>query len=369
MVVKFKREIMIKSFTESKADRLISNLIPGKSLLNGICKISLMLSLLFITSCATSKLGSSGQKKISGKTFVIVGASSGFGRGVAEQLGAYKANVVLASRRKDLLEEVAGKVRNAGGTALVVPTDISKPEEVENLVKQAVKQYGKIDVWINMAGVGAIGRFWEIPLADQVRVVDVNLKGFIYGSHAAITQFRSQGYGTLINMGSIESVNPLAYHASYAATKGGILNLGQAINQELRLNGHEKIKVVTVEPWAVDTPFWRHSANYSGGTPRMAAMDPPVKVVNAVIRSSLRPRKELPVGWKAKGARFSHRLFPHFTERLSANIIHRYQIKTAPPAPPTPGSVYEPMDAGRGVEDGVKERMKREKKERKEKTR
>ncbi|MDQ4139654.1 MAG: SDR family NAD(P)-dependent oxidoreductase [Bacteroidota bacterium] len=78
--------------------------------------------------CATSKLGSAGQRKTAGKTFVIVGASSGFGRGVAEQLGTYKANVVLAARRTDLLEEIATKVRAAGRTALVVTTDISKPE-------------------------------------------------------------------------------------------------------------------------------------------------------------------------------------------------------------------------------------------------
>lgn len=329
--------------------------------------VLLIIGSFFLSSCATSKVGRAGQRKTAGKTFVIVGASSGFGRGVAEQLGAYKANIVLAARRTDLLEEIAGKIRSAGGTATVVTMDISKPEDVQRLADTAIKQYGDIDVWINMSGVGAIGRFWEIPLEDQARIVDVNLKGFIYGSYAAIRQFRVQGYGTLINMGSIESENPLAYHASYAATKAGILNLGQAINQELRLNGHKKIKVVTVEPWAVDTPFWGHAANYSGRTARMAAMDPPRKVVNAVIRSSLRPRKELPVGWKARGAWTSHHLFPHFTEWLSANIAHRQQMKKAAPMAPTSGSAYKPMETGRGIDDGVRQRMKKENKERKKK--
>ncbi|WP_147205547.1 SDR family NAD(P)-dependent oxidoreductase [Segetibacter aerophilus] len=324
------------------------------------------LSLLFgflLVSCSTSRLSQSGQRKTAGKTFVIVGASSGFGRGVAERLGEYKANVVLAARRTDLLEEVAAKVRTNGGTALVVTMDISKPEDVQRLKDSALKQFGDIDVWINMAGVGAIGRFWEIPIEEQAQIVDINLKGFIYGSHAAINQFTKQGYGVLINMGSIESENPLAYHASYAATKGGVLNLGEAINQELRLNGHKNIKVVTVEPWAFDTPFWRHAANYSGGTPRMAAMDNPDKVVNAVIWSSLHPRKELAVATKAKLTRFSHHLFPHTTERMSANIVHKYQIKTAPPTPPTSGSVFKPMESGRGVDDGVRARMKVEKKQ------
>lgn len=324
--------------------------------------ILFILLLLFYSSCATWDVGKPGQRKIESKTYLILGASSGIGRGVAEKLGEYKANVVLAARRGELLEEVAQVVRQKGGTALVVPMDISKPEDVQRLADAAVERYGKIDVWINMAGVGVIGKFWDIPIEDQAKIVDINLKGFIYGSHAAIKIFQNQGYGTLINVGSVESVNPLAYHASYAATKGGIINLGQAINQELRLNGHKKIKVVTIEPWAIDTPFWRHAANYSGGTPRMAAMDPARKPVNAVLRSSLRPRQELPVGWKARATTISHRIFPRLTERLSANIIHKYQIKNAPPAPPTSGSVHEPMKEGRGVEDGVKERIKREKK-------
>ena len=95
----------------------------------------------------------------------------------------------------------------------------------------------------------------------------------------------------------------------------------------------------------------------------MAAMDGPEKVVNAVIRASVRPRKELAVGWKAKSAKFFHRLFPHFTERLSANVVHKYQIKTAPPAADTSGSLYKPVPTGRGVSDGVRERIRKEKKQ------
>lgn len=346
---------LVRNVNKRLVINLSFNYISVVGLLLGMC----------LSSCATWDLGKQGQQKTAGKTFVIIGASSGFGRGVAEQLGAYKANVVLAARRTEVLEEVAANVRKAGGTALVVTMDITKPEDVQRLADAAVQQYGKIDVWINMAGVGAIGRFWEIPIEDQVRIVDINLNGFIYGSHVAINQFRKQGYGRLINMGSIESENPLAYHASYAATKGAVRNLGQALNQELRLVGYKKIRVVTVEPWAVDTPFWGHAANYSGGTPRMAAMDTPDKVVNATIRASLRRKNELPVGWKASASWLSHRLFPRTTERMSANIIHKYQIENAPPAPPTSGSAYEPVETGTGVDDGVRKRMKAEKRMRK----
>lgn len=329
--------------------------------------LAITISCLFSACCSTAKLSKSGQHKTAGKTFVIIGASSGFGKGVALQLGHYHANVVLAARRTDLLNDVARQVIAAGGTALVVTTDISNPEEVEKLAAAAVAKYGHIDVWINDVGVGAIGRFWQIPLADHTRLINVNLTGIINGSYTATRLFIKQKLGTLINLGSIDSEVPLAYQGSYAASKAGVRSLGESLNQELRLAHYDSIKVVTIEPWAVDSPWWGHAANYSGGTPRMAAMDGPEKVVNAIIWSSLHRRKEVQVGGKAKFSYVFHHLLPHLSERFTANVAHKYQIENAPPAPATDGSLFKPMPTGTGVDDGVRERMKKEDEERKAK--
>jgi short-subunit dehydrogenase len=319
---------------------------------------------LQLAGCAM--IGQPAESDVAGKTFVVTGASSGFGRGVALKLGALKANVVLAARRTELLQEVAAQTVAAGGRALVVTTDVSRAEQMEELGRQAVARFGRIDVWINNAGVGAIGRFDDIPLADHSRLVDINLKGVIYGSHVAMRQFRQQGYGSLVNIGSIDSEVPLAYQASYSATKAGVLSLGRTLNEEIRLNKMGNIAVSTVMPWAADTPWWPHAANYSGGTPRMAAMDDPQLVVDAIIWVSLHPQEEMPVGWKAMASYASHRVLPDLTERISADIAHHYQIETAPPAPPTSGTLFEPMQAGRGVEGGVRERMRREDEERRQ---
>lgn len=335
--------------------------------------IKLLFTLLCLytlaTGCTTWKLGTAGQKKISGKTYVIVGASSGMGRGVAQELGKYKANVVLAARRTDLLEEVADTIRSFGGNAVVVTMDISKPEDLQRVADAAIKEYAKIDVWINMAGVAALGRFWDIPVEDHARVIDVNLKGFIYGSRVAVQQFMKQRKGILINMGSVESEIPLAYQVSYSASKAGVRSLGLALNQELRLNNYKDIKVVTIEPWAVDTPLWRHVANYSGVEPKMPLMDEPDKVVNAVLRKSIRPAKIVPVGWKAKGSSFFANVFPRFSEWLAGNISHKYQIEMGPEVPDTKGALYQPIAEGRGVDDGANERMKQNRKEGKNKKR
>ena len=275
----------------------------------------------------------------------------------------YHANVVLAARRTALLEEVAEVVRNNGGTALVVTTDISRPDEVQALADAAIARYGHIDCWINDAGVGAVGRFWEIPIAEHARLIDINLKGVIYGSHIAINQFKKQGFGTLINLGSVESEVPLAYHGSYGSSKAAIRAIDEVLNQELRLSGDKKrIRVVTIEPWAADTPFWTHAANHSGHAARMGFMDGPDKVVNAIIWSSLHRRKELPVGWKAKASWHMHHVAPHFTEWFAAQLAHHYQMKVAPPLADTSGSLFRPMETGRGVDDGVRKKLKKERK-------
>ncbi|UYQ95807.1 SDR family NAD(P)-dependent oxidoreductase [Chitinophaga horti] len=330
-----------------------------------ISPIALVLVAVLLGSCATANLSKSGQRKTAGKVFVVTGASSGFGRGVAEELGTYGASVVLVARRTELLKEIAARIDSAGGKALVVTADVSNEDDIQRVTDTAVAVFKKVDVWINNAGVGSIGRFWEIPLAEHSRLIDVNLKGVIYGSYAAIRLFRSQKFGTLINTGSIDSEVPLAYQSSYSASKAGVRSLGQAIHQELRLNNERYIRVVTIMPWAADTPWWRHAGNHSGGTPRMAAPDKPDKVVNAIIYASLHRRKELAVGWKARMSYHSHHMAPHFTEWLSANIAHKYQIKDAPPAPDTSGALFKPMEAGRGIDDGVKKRIKQENRERK----
>ncbi|MCJ0975991.1 SDR family NAD(P)-dependent oxidoreductase [Pseudomonas sp. PS1] len=333
----------------------------------GLALLLLLVTALQLGGCAVSPRLDSGDKaRVASKTFVITGASSGFGRGVALRLAALQGNVVLAARRTEVLEQLAAQIHEAGGSALVMTTDVSSPDEVQALAQAAIERFGKIDVWVNNAAVGALGRFEDVPVEDHARVIDVNLKGVIYGSHAAMRQFRTQGFGTLVNVGSVESEIPLAYHASYAATKGGVMNLGAAIAEEIRLSGSETINVATVMPWAADTPFWKHAANYTGGTPRMATMDGPEQVVDAIAWVSVNPRKRLPVGWKARGAVISHSLFPSLTERIAANIAHHWQIEKAPPAPPTTGSLYEPMQSGTTVEGDVRERMEREEAARKQ---
>lgn len=290
---------------------------------------------------------------------VIAGASSGFGRGAAQALAAQGAKVVIAARRKSMLDDLVTEIETAGGTALAVEADVSEPAHIARLLEGALARFGRIDVWVNNVGVGALGYFWDIPIEDHARLVDVNLKGLIYGAHAALRQFRAQGYGTLINTGSIDSETPLALQNTYAATKAAVLSLSRTLNQELRLAGEADIKVGTIMPWAVDTPWWNHAANYTGHAPRMAMMDDPQIVIDAIVKACLDPEEEQPVGWKAKGSDIMHHLFPDLTERMSANVA-KAEAKKAMPAPNTTGALHQPMADGLTIDGRIRERMRQE---------
>jgi hypothetical protein len=199
---------------------------------------------------------------------------------------------------------------------------------------------------MNIAGVGALGRFWDVPVADYSRIVDVNLKGSSTAARSRCAASWRRGGARSSTWARSRARCPLAYHATYAATKAGVLGLGRALNEELRHAGHGRtIKVATVMPWAVDTPFFQHVANYSGHADRMILLDGPEKVARALVWVSLHPREELPVGWKAQMGTSAHRFFPDLTERIAADI-HRAEIAKGTPVPATSGAVHAPMAEG-----------------------
>src|SRR5690606_16569370 len=134
-------------------------------------------------------------------------------------------------------------------------TDVADPVAMEDLARTAVERFGRIDVWINAAGVAALGRFEEVPLADHTRVIETDLLGAMYGSYFALQQFKRQGAGTLINVSSVLGKIPAPYWASYVAAKFGVVGLGGALRQELTLNEPDTgdIHICTVVPMAMDT--------------------------------------------------------------------------------------------------------------------
>lgn len=288
------------------------------------------------------------------KTVVLTGASSGFGRGAAIEFAKRGAHLVLAARRKNLLKDVADECKRRGVKAVAVETDVSDQDQVEKLADKAVSAFGQIDVWVNNAGVASIGRFDEVPIDEHEQVIETNLFGTLYGSYVALRQFREQGSGTLINMGSYLSKGSSPYHSSYVASKHGIRGLDISIRQELEANKEDdRIHVCTIMPTSMDTPFFEHAGQHTGH--RVQPIGPvydPKLVIDAIIRVAMHPQDEVMVGRSAKAASFLGKVLPSLLERAMASKTQKNIYSKSRKESPSTGSVYEPMDEGESVRGG-----------------
>jgi short-subunit dehydrogenase len=289
-------------------------------------------------------------RTLKGKVVVITGASSGFGKGAALAFAEKGANVVLAARRGDLLEELARECEGFGAKALAVQTDVGRREEVERLAEAATRTMGRIDVWVNDAGVGALGRFERIPLDVHEHVIRTNLLGTLYGSYFAYRQFLRQGAGTLINIASELGGHTVPYYTSYAATKHAVVGLSDSLRQEIEQNKLKGVHVCVVLPAAHDTPFFDHAANYTGHEvqpPR--PLHDPQDVVETLVRLASDPEDREVVGADGVVKILMKHLAPALEEKMAAKYMHRTQMEKAPPAGDTPGAVAAPMPQGSGV--------------------
>jgi NAD(P)-dependent dehydrogenase (short-subunit alcohol dehydrogenase family) len=291
--------------------------------------------------------------ELKGKVVVITGASSGFGKGTARKFAREGAAVVVAARRDDLLDKLVEQCHEAGARALAVPTDVTLESDVSRLAQTTLAEFGRIDVWVNNAGAGALGRFEDVPLADHVKVIQTDLLGTLYGSYFAMRQFRGQNAGTLINIASVIGKVPSPYFASYAAAKHGVVGLSAALRQELEQEKVETIHVCTVMPTSFDTPFFEHAAQYTGheASPIPPTYDPQ-EVVDTIVRLATQPEDEVSVGTAAKVSVFAHQFFPGFVESLMATQTRKAEFDQAEPSQESQGSLHEPMPTGTGVRGG-----------------
>ena len=281
---------------------------------------------------------------------VVTGASSGIGRATAQRFARKGASLVLAARRRHLLERTADECRGLGAAVLAVPLDVADEQAVRELAGAAVERFGRIDVWVNNASVGVWGRLEEIPMEDIRRLIDVNLLGVVHGARAVLPIFRTQRSGVLVNVGSIASRVGMPYAAPYVMSKHAVRGLGAVIRQELASDGVKGVHVSTVMPATIDTPFFAHSGNYVGRA--VKAMPPvyrPERVARAIVNCSRFPRREVFVGNMARATAQQHKVMPGTTERMAAAMAKRQLFYGDRPAPPTAGSLYEPL----GDDDGV----------------
>jgi len=186
------------------------------------------------------------------KTVIVTGASSGIGAETARRFGAAGARVVLAARRREVLEAVAASI--GAERALVVPTDVADLEGITALLEQAEERFGRIDVVVNCAGTFPRGLVEKTDASELMKTVDVNLKGPVALSRLALPYLRRAGGGAIVNVSSLAGHIPLAGVATYAATKAGLRMFSLSLAEELKGTG---ITVSVVSPGPVDTEFFK----------------------------------------------------------------------------------------------------------------
>jgi len=187
---------------------------------------------------------------IQGKVVAITGASSGLGEATARDLSAQGAAVVLGARRADRIKSLADELTRRGGKALAVPTDVTHSEQVKKLVDRAVQAHGRIDVMINNAGLMPQSPLERLRIDEWDRMIDVNIKGVLYGIAAALPYMREQKSGHIINVSSVAGHKVRAGGAVYAATKHAVLALSEGLRQEVK---PYNIRTTVISPGAVAT--------------------------------------------------------------------------------------------------------------------
>jgi NADP-dependent 3-hydroxy acid dehydrogenase YdfG len=188
---------------------------------------------------------------IKDKVVVITGASSGIGEATALLLAERGAKLVLGARRLDRLQALAAGIANQGGEVSYAPTDVRRRDDVCALVKLACERYGKLDVLINNAGVMPISPLDDLRVDDWEQMIDVNIKGVLYGIAAALPIFRKQGFGHFVNTASTAGHKTVPNRSVYSATKFAV----RAISEGLRQEAGDKVRVTIISPGFVRTNF------------------------------------------------------------------------------------------------------------------
>lgn len=193
---------------------------------------------------------------IEGKVVVITGASSGLGEETARHLAEKGAHVVLGARRTNRIESLADEINsNNNGKAIAVTTDVTKRNQVINLVDRAVVEFGRVDVMLNNAGLMPLSKIEDLKIDEWEQMIDVNLKGVLYGIAAALPAMKEQKSGHFINVSSVAGHKIIPGSTVYSATKSAVRVISEGLRQEVT---PYNIRTTIISPGAVKTELLEH---------------------------------------------------------------------------------------------------------------
>jgi short-subunit dehydrogenase len=256
-------------------------------------------------------------KPLNEQVIVITGASSGIGLVTARMAARQGARLVLAARSEDALNKLADELAAGGERPVVVVADVGTESEVQRIASEAIDRFGRVDTWVNNAGVSVYGRMEEVSTEDHRKIFETNFWGLVYGSLTAAKLLKSHG-GAIINIGSVLSDVVVPYQAMYSASKHAVKGFTDGLRMELEAD-ELPISVTLIKPTGINTPYIKHAKNYLRDED---ALPPPVyapeTVARAILHAAAHPIRDVYIGSGGKllasQGRYAPRLFDKFME-------------------------------------------------------
>ena len=281
---------------------------------------------------------------------VITGASSGIGAATALAFARQGARLVLGARGREGLEDTARRCTQEGSAGVEFGiVDVTDAKAVARFAAEARASLGGIDLWFSDVGIGVVGKYADVPLADHQRVIETNLVSHMNDAYAVLPVFQQQGHGIWVNMISLGGFIASPYAAAYSASKFGLRGFSEALRGELY--DQPRIHICDVYPTFVDTPGFRHAGNYTGARlsypPGVLA---PEKVADAVVDLARRPRNTTVIGMPASVLKLSQ-----FATPVGVNLMGRFMdawARRADRTGDTTGAMYEPARGVSGIHSG-----------------
>lgn len=268
-------------------------------------------------------------KPLHDQVMVITGASSGIGLATAKEAACRGARLVLTARNGDALEEITAEINAAGGEATCVTADISRREDVQLVAETAIERFGRIDTWVNNAGVSIWGKLEEVSDDDNRQLFDINFWGTVNGSLTALPHLKRQG-GALINVGSVASDFALPLQGMYSASKHAVRGFTDALRQELQREG-TPVSVTLIKPTSINTPLPQRAKAYTREEPKLP---PPVyqpeEVAAAILRAATHPVRDIYVGGGGRLMAEVAKLLPRVMDWLGRNVIMEQELRDEP---------------------------------------
>ena len=255
-------------------------------------------------------------RALSDQVVVITGASSGIGRATARQLGTRGASVVLVARGEEALNAAAREVEQAGGTAMAACADVADWGQMDRVRGDSVARFGRIDAWVNNAGIAVYAPFHEVTPEEMRRIVEVNLLGEMYGTKAALEQMQAQGGGVIVNVSSALARRSVPLQSAYCAAKHGVTGFTESVRMEMEKE-YPGIHIVEVLPSSIDTPLFAHARSKMGTKPMpIPPIYDPSVVADVILHALEKPQREIFAGGSGK--------FLEVGERLSPPLVDAY---------------------------------------------